>query len=221
MEQHKVLDGAAVEQLIAQVRGVMAVRVVYDAQGQIDELHVVGSPARSAKQMVRDVESILYVRGGVRVDHRKISLVQIAETAIQPPEVRARLLDVIQSADEQGPTITVVLVMGDQRVHGVGRSRPKQHDQPEQLAGYATIHALNQLIGVRGQLHLANMQRQSFGELEVCLSHLSLTTDDAIEVLLGISVVRDDALATAVRAVLDAVNRPLQRILSAAAPIRA
>jgi hypothetical protein len=35
-------------------------------------------------------------------------------------------------------------------------------------------------------------------------------------VLLGTSAVRDDEVATAVRAVLDAVNRPLQRILAGA-----
>lgn len=215
-------DTTAVETLIAQVRGVMAVRVVRDAQGQIDEIHVVGSPGRSAKQMVRDVESILYVRGGLRVDHRKISLVQIAETAIQPVEARVRLLDIVRAADEQGLKIGVALGLAEQRVQGIGRARPNSDDPPELLAGYAAIHALNQLIGPRGQLRLENLQRQPFGQLDVCLSHLSLVTDDGIEVLLGTSAVRDDEVATAVRAVLDAVNRPLQRILSGAAmPARA
>ena len=92
--ERAVVDVAKIEELVGQVRGVMAVRVVQDEQGQIDELHIVGSPSRSAKQMVRDVESLLYVRGGVRVDHRKISLVQIAESAIQPAQVRVRRLNI-------------------------------------------------------------------------------------------------------------------------------
>ncbi len=214
MNQGAQVDTVAAEALVGQVRGVMAVRVVRDAQGQIDEIHVVGSPGRSAKQMVRDIESILYVRGGLRVDHRKISLVQIAETSIQPIEMRVRLLDIIRAADEQGLRIGVALSMGEQRVHGVGRARPEYEDPPELLAGYAAVHALNQLIGARGQLRLENLQRQLFGQLDVCLSHLSLVTEDGIEVLLGTSAVRDDEVATAVRAVLDAVNRPLQRILA-------
>jgi hypothetical protein len=218
MTQTLSTEAHAAEELISQVRGVMAVRVVRDEQGRIDEIHVVGSPERSAKQMVRDVESILYVRGGVRVDHRKISLVQVAETALQPSEIRVRVLDVLRAADEQGPAITVTLGMGEQRVLGLGRSRPNRDDSPEYLAGYATIHALNQVIGSRGQLRLEHLQRQAFGGLEVCLSHLSLVTDDGIEVLLGVCVERDDELMTAVRAVLDAVNRPLQRILSAGTP---
>jgi hypothetical protein len=206
------IDVSKIEELLSQVRGVIAVRVVLEEGGQIDELHIVGSPGRSAKQMVRDIESLLFVRGGVRIDHRKISLVQIAESAIKPAQVRIRLLDISHTPGEQA-LMTVVLGMEDQRVQGIGRHRHDQNDQPEQLAGYATIHALDQLIGARGQFRLENMARQSFGSLEVYLTHLSLTTDDGIETLLGISVVRDDDPAAVVRAILDAVNRRLQRLL--------
>jgi len=207
-----VIDIAKIEELLSQVRGVMAVRVVLEEQGQINELHIVGSPERSAKQMVRDIESLLFVRGGVRIDHRKISLVQIAESAIQPATVRVRLLDISRTSGDLATT-TVGLGMSEQRVQGVGRSRPDRDEQPEQLAGYATIHALDQLIGARGQFRLENLERQMFGQLNVFLTHLSLTTDDGIEILLGISVVRDDDPAAVVRAILDAVNRRLQRLL--------
>lgn len=206
------VDPAKIEELLRQVRGVMAVRVVQDESGQIDELHIVGSPGRSAKQMVRDVESLLYVRGGVRVDHRKISLVQIAESIIQPSPVRVRLLDISRSSDDP-PRISVLLAMDEQRVQGVGRVGTEADDKPEYLAGYATIHALDQLIGARGQFRLENLERHTFGQLEVYLTHLSLTTDDGIETLLGISVVRDENPAAVVRAILDAVNRRLQRLL--------
>jgi hypothetical protein len=211
--EQQAADVAKIEQLVSQVRGVLAVRVVRDDQGQIDELHVVGSPGRSAKQMVRDVESLLYVRGGVRLDHRKISLVQIAESAIQPAMVRVLLLEIAQIDADQAPAVAVTLGMGEQRVQGVGRARPDHDNSAERLAGYAAIHALDQLIGPRGQLRIENLQRQPFGPLEVYLSHLSLTTDEGIETLLGISVVRDDELASVVRAILDAVNRRLQRLL--------
>jgi hypothetical protein len=207
------IDIARIEELIQHVRGVLAVRVVQDEQGQIDELHVVGSPGRSAKQMVRDVESLLYVRGGLRLDHRKISLVQIAESVIQPPAARVLLLEIDRGEAQPVPAVTVTLGMGDQRVQGTGRGRPDRVDPPARLAGYGTIHALDQLIGPRGQFRLENLQRQLFGELEVCLAHLSLATDDGIETLLGISVLREDELAAVVRAILDAVNRRLQRLL--------
>src|SRR5262245_42571537 len=211
-EQNPV-DETTIEQLVAQVRGVLAVRVVKDEQGKIDELHVVGSPERSAKQMVRDVESLLFVRGGVRLDHRKISLVQVAESSIHPAAVRVQLLNITRSGEDQTTTMTVTLGMGGRRVQGVGRGRPDQSEQPEQLLGYATIHALDQLIGPEGQFRLERLQRQPFGELDVILSHLSLTTDEGIETLLGISVMRENDLSSVTRAILDAVNRRLQRLL--------
>ncbi len=211
--EQSVVDEAAVEQLIGQIRGVLAVRVVADGQGQIDEVHVVGTPERSAKAMVRDVESILYVRGGVRVDHRKISLVQIAETTIQPLLPRVALLDVAQSGEDELSGMLVTLGMGELRVQGAGRARPGHPAAPAWLAGYATTHALDQLIGGRGQFHLENVQRRDFGALPVYLAHLTLTTDEGMEMLLGISVLRDDEPAAVARAILDAVNRRLQRLL--------
>jgi hypothetical protein len=213
MTETPAIDAAAIEQLLGQVRGVLAVRVVKDGQGQIDEIHVVGTPERSAKAMVRDVESLLYVRGGVRLDHRKISLVQMAETAIQPAVVRVQLAEISWAASDEQPAVTITLSMGERRVQGVGRGRAEAGDPPELLVGYATTHALDQLIGARGQLRMENVQLQQFGALDVCLTHLSLVTDDGIETLLGISVVRDGDLTAVARSVLDAVNRRIQRLL--------
>jgi hypothetical protein len=217
MNDHQVLAGEAmIEELIRKVRGVVAARVVQNDQHQIDEIHAVGSPDRSAKQMVRDIETILYVRGGIRVDHRKISLVQIADTGMPVATVRVQLLEVAQVADAQPPAMTVTVAVGDRRIEGTGQARPNQDTSAEWLVARATAHALDQLIGVLGKLHAENLQRQSFGTLEVYLAHLTLTIDDSIETLLGVSVVRDDELNAVARAVLDAVNRRLQRLLGEA-----
>ena len=122
-------------------------------------------------------------------------------------------MQVITVLHHEQPAVTITLGMGDQRVQGTRRGASEGGEPPEMLIGYATIHALDQLIGPRGQFRLENLQRRPFGAIEVCLSHLSLTTDDGVETLLGISVVRDGDLAAVARAVLDAVNRRLQRLL--------
>jgi len=212
--ERAVVDVAKIEELVGQVRGVMAVRVVQDEQGQIDELHIVGSPGRSAKQMVRAVESLLYVRGGVRVDHRKISLVQIAETSMPPALLRVQLIAVEARSDALPPEVRVSLGVGARRFEGCGRPRGAHDNSGEWLAAYAAAHALDEVIGAYGQLHVENIQRQAFGGLQVYLAHLTLTIDDSMETLLGVSVVRDDAQIAVARAVLDAVNRRLQRLLS-------
>ena len=58
MQHNKVMDDAAIEGLIAQVRGVMAVRVVRDPNGQIDELHVVGHEEELDRERHVDLEGV-------------------------------------------------------------------------------------------------------------------------------------------------------------------
>jgi hypothetical protein len=203
-------DAAAIERLVLQVRGVQAVRVVHDTEGQIDELHVVGTPERTPKSIVRDIESILYVRGGVRLNHRKISLVQVPENPAVAPGARVQLVRVAGGAAEG--TVTVTLGTGEREFAGSAHYASAD-EAYEALVGRATIDALVQVVGARGTFHLEHIQRQPFGELEVCLAHVSLIVEDALETLLGVSVVRRDALASPARAVLDAVNRRLPSLM--------
>jgi hypothetical protein len=207
-------EPAALERLIHQVRGVNAVRLVADQGGKIDEVHVVGEPGRAPKAIVRDIESILYVRGGVRVDHRKISLVQIADVATPHVAPRLQLLDVRQSAAGDETSVHVTLALRDRQVEGVGTPRPGQSIELPMLAAYATIHGLDSLFGPRGRVHLEQLQRQTFGALEVYLAHLAHDADGVAEILLGISVLRDDELTAVAKAVLDAVNRRVERLLA-------
>jgi hypothetical protein len=208
------IDAAAIERLIGQVRGVIGTRVVCDAQAGIAEIHVVVAPYRSAKQMVRDIESLLYVRGGVRVDHRKISLAQLAEPDLPALARLVRLVDIERSTDTHETMVAVTLVAGDQKVRGVGCGRHSLH-QPAWLAGEATTQALNQLIGVSDRLQLADLRFQPFGEIELCL--VQLTDTEGAAALLGMSAAHDDVETTAARAVLDAIGRAphyaLQRTL--------
>ena len=209
--QSQVVDSAAVEQLVSQVRGVLAVRVVNDEQGQIAEIHIVGTPDRSPKAIVRDTESLLFVRGGVRVSHRKISLVQLEEGRMQAEPMRLQLVNITQT--DEPLAVHVTLGMGEQRVEGVGTVRPEHDNLLLVQAGHATIQALNQLIGSRGQFRVEQVQRQPLGTIEVCLAHLSFETDEGVETFVGVSMLHDDALMSAARAILDAVNRRITRLL--------
>jgi hypothetical protein len=208
------LDLPSLERLISQVRGVQAVRIVAPQNAQIEEVHVVGTPRRSAKSIVRDIESIMYVRGGIRLDHRKISLVQIDDVSVNLATPRLRLLEVQQNSSEESTSVTVLLGLRELQVHGVGSSRPQQPADLPLLAAYATIHALNSLLGPQCQLQLERLQRQPFGNLEVYLANVVRDDDGLLETLLGISVLRDDELLSVSRAVLDAANRAVERALA-------
>ncbi|GAB4428767.1 MAG: hypothetical protein OHK0015_12030 [Chloroflexi bacterium OHK40] len=208
-------DGAALEQLIYQVRGVHAARLVTN-NGTINEVHVVGTPQRSAKQIVRDIESILYVRGGVRLDYRKISLVQVAEGAIQGGSSRPQLIDVVAHNRDDGPMVVVTLSLRDEQAQGVGAQPPGQPADLPRLAAQATVNALENWVRPSYRVQLEQLQRQPFGALEVYLAQLALESEGGVETLLGISMLRGDELLAVAKAVLDAGNRRIERLLAEA-----
>lgn len=209
------LDATAYEQLIFQVRGIQAARIVTDANGGIDEVHVVGLPGRSAKQIVRDIGSILYVRGGIRLDYRKVSLVQLSEEALKPLAPRVLLREVVCEQHAPKPSVKVSLGLGERQVQGYSAASTEGAACPLHIAAEATLQALSQLLGPQTDLRVEQVGSQPFGALSVCLSQLSLAVDSGSETLLGISQIRGDEASAAARAVLDAVNRQLQRLLAA------
>lgn len=209
------LNASAVEQLIHQVRGIQAVRVITDAHGSIDKIHAVGLPGRSAKQIVRDIESILYVQGKIRLDHRKISLVQVSDGIAQRQETRLMLLDVVCEPDDPGAPVTVTLGLNERQARGVSPSNTGDEDDPLRPAAWATIDAITQFVGKEVELRIEQIAENVLGDLRICVSHVDLAWARGNETLLGISMVGTDRATAAARSVLDALNRPLTRLLAA------
>lgn len=208
------LSPVAYEQLIKQVRGVQGVRVVCSNDGQIDEVHVLGSPDRAPKAIVRDIESILMVRGGVRVSHRKISLVQVADMLVQQPRVQLLSVDSALAGDRT--RVTTVLAIGRKQVEGSAEGGPTGAPSPEMLVGEAMVAALGQLLDPDVGLRIERIGRETFGALDVCLAHIELQTTGGFETMLGISAVRGDPLHAMARAILDAINRRLPALIQTA-----
>ncbi|HEX2777949.1 MAG TPA: hypothetical protein VHM30_00520 [Gemmatimonadaceae bacterium] len=75
------------EALLRSLPGISSARLLCDADGAVREVHVLATTELSPKQIVRNVESAMLARFGVRLDHRAISVAQsaTARVAEQPP----------------------------------------------------------------------------------------------------------------------------------------
>ena len=69
------------EELLSTLHEVVSARIVADASGNVEAIHVLVTGDLTPKQMVRNIESALMAQLGMRVDHRKIS---IATTVKRP-----------------------------------------------------------------------------------------------------------------------------------------
>lgn len=74
---HDVAERRRAEALVGEVIGVIASRIVPGFERPVDEVHVVATTERSPKQIVRDVQSLLYTQMAISIDHRVVSVVQI------------------------------------------------------------------------------------------------------------------------------------------------
>lgn len=212
--EQTVLDSAALESSLKHVRGVFACRVVMDAPGDIAEIHVVGSPGRKPKQIVRDIESLLFAQYGLRVNYKKISLAQMQEDkAFSAGVSRPRLL--LAECAHEGEMDLVRVRLADNGDVFDGSMRALRDEQSRGSAACdATLAALNQMVGAAGQFTRDVLERTQVASREIVIVLVPYGFTSGEEHLIGTSFYRGDIVESAVRATLDSVNRRLSLIRS-------
>lgn len=194
---------------INQVADVFANTVVMNEAGEIEEIHVMASPRRHAKQIVRDIESLLMVKFHMRVDYRKVSLVQAEEEKIIRMLGARPKLRRVTHAVGAGTATAEVLLEDDQTPFEGRASAPEGEKAPEALAAEAALEALAFLTGEEYEMVLSGLQEVEIGGKQVFLAIVTLNVPGGEEVLIGTAFLREDRTESAARAVLDAVNRRL------------
>ncbi|MBC7260307.1 MAG: hypothetical protein H5T65_13830 [Chloroflexi bacterium] len=208
------VDTATLESSLKQVKGVFACRVVMDAPGEIGEIHVVGAPDRKPKQIVRDIESLLFARFGLRVNYRKISLAQMQEDkAFAALGSRPRLLAAGRATEGDAAVVQVRLADNGSVFEGVAR-HPRDDENVGRAACLATLDALNKMVGNSGQFTLDALEVMSVANREIVVVIVTFAFAAGEEHLIGTSFYRGDMVESAVRATLDSVNRRLSLIRS-------
>lgn len=202
------VDQSIVEELeqgLNAIFGVQGGRVILDEMGEIREVHVITSPKRSPKKIVRDIETFFAVRHRRRVDYRCISCVQLSDDAA--------LQDRLTLGPRARTESHVELVLSDGTQQLLGRA-PVDGD-PVSASAHAAVAALNQLWGQRPRLKLIEAQIVETGQRQLVLVYI-IYGGRSVEHLTGTSFVRGEAEDSAARAVLAAVNRRLRAWLSEA-----
>jgi hypothetical protein len=194
------------EAAIGNLPSVRAVRVVTDDQ-EIEEIHVLSEPGVQPKRLVRDIVTLLFVRFGVRIDHRRISIVQ-SEKQIAPAVKRP----ILQSVKQDGATrrMRAELRFGDQLILGESELGTEAGDLG--AASSATLDAIARLLGKSGELSTLEARTLALGGEPIVIVLIQWQTGGLRAVLVGTSLIEEDQWVAAARATLDAVNRRLIRL---------
>jgi hypothetical protein len=209
-ETQAAVDGAELQDAICALTGVRAARVVTGIGGRISEIHVVAEEGKSAKQVVRDIQTLALARFGIQIDYRVVSVVQLSRDPVTHAPVASRpvLSSVSWHVEGARTTCRVDVSLGDQRASGEANGPATAHGRLR-LAAKAASDALSVVDGGDAALDVADVILTEAGGRRIAVVVLVLLSGRNEEVLAGAAVVRADDADAVVRAVLDAANRRL------------
>lgn len=203
------VDAEALQKELSTHPDVRAARVVSTASGRLSEIHLVADGSKSAKQLVRDVQTLALAKFGIRIDYRIVSVVHFGEDPIPAASVsRPVLASVTWSTDGTRASCTVEVddERGPSKGHSAGSASSTARGR---LAAQATADALQDLIGAQSTLDVADVSAVDVGGRRAVVVVLVRLVGSSEELLLGAALVRNDESEAVARAVLDAYNRQI------------
>jgi len=195
------------ERRIDRLENVRASRIVPTPGRQdIEEIHIVAHPGRRPKQIVRDVESLLFVDFGYSVDYRRISLVQVSEQNLTTTWAKRPRLISVEDVSQEHSAVRVTLMKRDGEE--VTATYTAQGEEPlTTVAAKACLEVAKGAMIEAPELELRGLERISIGGRDALFSWVTTRICSSTHELLGACFFREDELTTAVSAVLDAINR--------------
>lgn len=209
----------AMEALICRLPSVMRCQIVLNDWGGIEEIHVLTTLERSAKQIVRDVESALRAEWNVHVDHKRISVAQIRSDEPRRPRPQLEVREVRTDIDALDARVGAEVELSPvgapgETYRGMWSGSYVPSHYPVSVA-QAAVQAINQVpeIGVGfvfSELRALTLAGRAI--VIVALSYMNPRRRE--EVVVGAAPESGDAQAAAAHAVVDAANRWLMKPLA-------
>lgn len=124
---------------------------------------------------------------------------------------RPAIVSIEETREVGEARVVITLAWQDERHRGEARGSVDPELRPR-IIGEATLRAVESVTGGRVRLHLGAVATAPLGGVRVAMAQVELEGDDGPFV--GSVVLRgDDTTQATVRAVLDAINRRLSRLL--------
>ena len=214
LDLHDASQRAGIEHALEELQGTIAVRLVPGFDRPVDELHVLVAGDRTPKQVVRDVQSLLYTQFDLSIDHRVISVVRLDQddpvaTGAGDDAFRVALsrVSVTQAPDET--SVSVVLTGRDGAEH-VGHVDQVALNRQRHAAATATLKAVQDLVGEHTLLALGGIEVVRVGGIDAAVASVDVRVERSQVSLVGSAAVRRGDVDADARAVLDALNRLLR-----------
>jgi hypothetical protein len=202
------VDIEEIEDALARLPSVNAIRLAAEGD-QIREVHVLASPDKAPKQVVRDVQTLALARFGIGLDRRIISVVQIGPDRIDAADDRPAIKGVHEIPEGARTTVAVTLAWHGEDYVGTATG-PAAPSARLRLVGEAAVAAVESIL-VDEALVLDSVGSPVIGMRTVMVAVIVSTGETGESVSVGSAISQGDDSEATVRAVLDALNRKISR----------
>ena len=195
-----------IEKTIEKLNSVISSKIILGENKEIEEVHIVSNGFRAAKQIVRDIQSVLIATYNVQIDHKIISIAEIQDESLKKAQSRLKLVSI--SHDNKGQKVAIKVSLDNNRdvfensTAGINTSR-----NIDRMLVDVTLKTVEDAYGYEDTFILEDIKLVNVSMEKVVIVVITCIKDSYIKRLCGSSLIKSDYKEAVVKATLDALNR--------------
>ncbi len=195
-----------VEETIEKLDSVTSSKIILGEKEDFSEVHIVSNGTRAAKQIVRDVQSVLKATYNIQIDHKKISIAEIQDESLSKVQSRLKLVSI--SHDNKGTKAIIKVSLDNHKdvfensTMGINTSR-----NIARMLVDVTLKTVEDAHGYEDTFILEDIKVVDFSTEKVVVVVITCIKDGYMKRLCGSSLIDTDYKEAVVKATLDALNR--------------
>ena len=195
-----------IEKNIEQIESVVSCKIVLGENDIIEEIHIVSNSTRGAKQIARDIQSVLLATYNIPVDYKKISIAQISDDSVMKYQCRLKLVGL--SHDILGTKAVIRVSLSNSKdtyentISGINTSR-----NIERMLIDVTLKTVEEACGYDDTFTFEDTRTIAVSNDRAVLVVVMGISNGAEQRLCGSCLIKNDYEVAIIKATLDAVNR--------------
>lgn len=195
-----------IEKTIEKLDSVISSKIILGEEDDFKEVHIVSNGFRGAKQIVRDIESVLMATYDIQIDHKKISIAEIQDENVKKAQSRLKLISV--SHDNKGQKVEVKVSLDNHKdvyensTIGINTSR-----NINRMLVDVTLKTVEEAYGYDNVFILEDILIANISMDRVVIVLITSIKDDYVKRFCGSSLIKSDYKEAVVKATLNALNR--------------
>ena len=200
------MDIEIIEKNIEQIESVVSCKIVLGENDIIEEIHIVANSTRGAKQIARDVQSLLLATYNVPVDYKKVSIAQVLDDNIMKSHYRLKLEGI--SHEILGTRTEIKVSLSNSKdIYENSISGVNTYRNIGRMLVDVTLKTIEEACGFDDTFTLEDIRTIVVSNDSVVLVVVVGLIDGVEQRLCGSSLIKNDYEVAIVKATLDAVNR--------------